>query len=262
MKTTYRRVRRTDPMASTEAVRSVFERLRQALPSVIPKNDKDLIKLLRAARHAERYSATDTRRGRPAKFDRTALISVASHLRTILERETSGRVSLSSFVDHYLRVFDFPADVIDALSGGEINLFEAEQLSRINARRLGVSPAQARRKRADLLTTHVQGRLSGARLHQRIEEVLKTAVEGVDRIPDDSEFVNLPEDLEDFDPHDPTHLFYDEIKRLGFALKEIRPEDLTDDLLEEYLRASEPLWSVLAKIEKRKQPAQRMVLKI
>jgi hypothetical protein len=70
------------------------------------------------------------------------------------------------------------------------------------------------------------------------------------------------EDLEDFDPHDPTHLFYDEIKRLGFALKDIRPEDLTDDLLKEYLRVSEPLWTVLAKIKKRKRHVKRQALKL
>ena len=32
-------------------------------------------------------------------------------MRIILARETSGRVSFASFVDHYLRIFDFPSDV-------------------------------------------------------------------------------------------------------------------------------------------------------
>jgi hypothetical protein len=98
------------------------------------------------------------------------LLSVASHMRTILERETSGRVSFASFVDHYLRVLDFPSDVQDALSLNEINLFEAEQLTRLSSKRLGFTSAQARRKRSDLLNAHIQARLSGARLRQRVEE--------------------------------------------------------------------------------------------
>jgi hypothetical protein len=185
------------------------------------------------------------------------LLSVASQMRAILERETSGRVSFSSFVDHYLRVLDFPSDVQDALSRTEINLFEAEQLARLTSKRLGISSPQARRKRSDLLNVHIQGRLSGARLRQRVNELLKTEVTQEMGVNAES-----LEDLEDFDPYDPTHLFYDEIKRLGFALREVRPEDLTDDLLEEYLRACEPLWAVLAKIQRRKKPVQHEALKI
>jgi hypothetical protein len=257
LRATYRRERRSDQLASSSAIRFIFDLLREALPQIIPSNEKELIRLLRAARHLERYPATDTRRGRPARFERMTLLSVASHIRTILERETSGRVSFASFVDHYLRVLDFPSDVQDALSRNEINLFEAEQLARLTSKRLGFTSAQARRKRSDLLNAHIQARLSGARLRQRVEELLKTAAPS-----ETGANSELPEDLEDFDPYDPTHLFYDEIKRLGFALREVRPEDLTDDLLEEYLRACEPLWAVLAKIERRRKPVQREILKI
>lgn len=184
---------------------------------------------------------------------------MASHLRALLERETSGRVSLSSFVDHYLRLLDFPSDLLESLARGDINLFEAEQLARLVPERFNNSSAKARRAKSDLLTAHVQARLSGARLRERVNEMLKNAV---DMAQTGGETDSEIEDLEDFDPHDPTHLFYDEIKRLGFALREIRPEDLTDDLLDEYLRASEPLWVVLAKIEKRKQPVKRDILKL
>lgn len=259
MRTAYRRARRNDTLASPHAVRTVFELLRTMLPETIPNNEKELIRLLRAARHAERYPASDTNRGRPAHFAREKLLRVASHLRAILERETEGRVSLSSFVDHYLRVLGFPSDLSDALGRGDINLFEAEQLARLTPERFNNSSARAKRARADLLAAHVQARLSGARLRERINEMLKKAG---DIAMAEDEVVLETLDLEDFDPHDPTHLFYDEIKRLGFALREIRPEDLTDDLLDEYLRASEPLWAVLAKIEKRKQPVKREILKL
>ena len=140
-----------------------------------------------------------------------------------------------------------------ALSNGQINIFEAEQLARLTPKSLNVTPPRARRMREDLLSAHLQARLSGARLRARVNELLSSS-KGNDQSVD-AEALAV-EDLEDFDPHDPTHLFFDEIKRLGFALREIRPEEVTDDLLEEFLSASEPIWSVIAKIEKRRQPTQ------
>ena len=89
------------------------------------------MRLLRAARHAQRYSATDTKRGRPSKWKREDLLRVAALLEDILARETSSHTSFASFVDHYLRLPDFPSDAIEALESREINLFEAEQLARI-----------------------------------------------------------------------------------------------------------------------------------
>jgi hypothetical protein len=230
-----------------------LDRLREVLPTVIPQDEKHLVALLRAARHIERYPATDTRRGRPSRFDRSELLQALAHLRMLLERETSGRISVASFVDHYLRVLEFPPDVTEALGHDTINLFEAEQFTRLSPARLKATPARARRLRADLLNSHLQARLSGARLRARVNEILAANQNHGQDI--DTEEI-LIEDLEDFDPHDPTHLFFDEIKRLGFALREIRPEDVTDELLEEFFTASEPLWGVLTKIEKRRQPVR------
>jgi len=78
-----------------------------------------------------------------------------------VKRETSSHISLARFVDHYLRLIAFPADVLAALSNGEINLFEAAQLARVTASRLGHTSSQARRTRADLLSTHLQTKESG-----------------------------------------------------------------------------------------------------
>lgn len=133
MRATRRRRRQSHPLASPEAITSVFAQLRAALPEIIPSRDKDLIRMLRAVRHLQRYSATETRRGRPSHWQRPELLRVATSLNEILERETSAQVSLASFVDHYLRLIEFPADVVAALSSGEINLFEAEHLARVIA---------------------------------------------------------------------------------------------------------------------------------
>jgi hypothetical protein len=146
-------------------------------------------------------------------------------------------------------MLDFPSDVIRALADGDINLFEAEQLARVTPERLGVSSGQARRTRADLLSAHLQARLSGERLRQRVAELLRaTSAEAADSAESVADV-----DLEDFDPYDPTHLFWDQIKQLGFALRDIRLEDVADGEIDELLKASEPVLTILARIQRRKE---------
>jgi hypothetical protein len=248
MRATYRRQRKHDPLASLEAVRSVIEQLRQALPEIIPRRDNDLIRMLRAARHIQRYQASDTKRGRPSHWKREDLLKVIARLSDILERETPSHLSLASFVDHYLRILDFPADVLTALSASEINLFEAAQLARITPERLGSTSFQARRTRTELLSAHLQTRESGSRLHRRVKELLEGSTGENLEIADSEMELNL----EDFDPYDPTHLFWDQIKQLGFALREIRPEDVQEEEIDELLKASEPVLTILARIQRRK----------
>lgn len=78
-----------------------------------------------------------------------------ARLGDILDRETSSHTSFASFVDHYLRLPDFPSDVIEVLESGEINLLEAEQLARVTAGRLGGSASQAKCTRSELLSSHL-----------------------------------------------------------------------------------------------------------
>lgn len=68
------------------------------------------------------------------------------------------------------------------------------------------------------------------------------------------------EDLEDFDPYDSTHLFWEQLKQLGFAFREIRREDVSDDEIEELLRASEPILAILSRIQRRKE--QTKIVKV
>jgi hypothetical protein len=251
MRANRRRKRQSDPLASPEAVQSIFAQLRAALPAIIPKRDKDLIRMLRAVRHIHRYAATDTKRGRPSRWKREDLLKVAESLNDILERETSSHISIVSFVDHYVRLLDFPSDVLAALSRHEINLFEAAQLARVTAERLGTNSSQDKRTRADLLSTHLQTKESGPRLRQRVNELLRAS--SVEARGDEGAGPEL--NLEDFDPYDPTHLFWDQIKQLGFALREISPNDVTEEEVDELLKASEPILTILARIQRRKERA-------
>jgi hypothetical protein len=260
LRATRRRQRKTDPLASPLAVGSIIGKLRSALPDLIPSKDKELVRLLRAARHAQRYPATDTKRGRPGKWKREDLLRVVARLEDILDRETSSKISFASFVDHYLRLPDFPVDVIEALESGDINLFEAEQFARVTSKRLGVSPSQAKHTRSQLLSSHVQTKASGERLRQRVNELFRASqVEAGETVGElDTEL----EDLEDFDPYDSTHLFWEQLKQLGFAFREIRREDVTDEEIEELLKASEPILAILSRIQRRKEQSKVIKVKL
>jgi hypothetical protein len=261
LRATRRRQRKADPLASPAAVHSITDKLRSTLPDLIPSKDKELVQLLRAARHAQRYPATDTKRGRPGKWRREDLLKVAAHLSGILDRETSSHTSFASFVDHYLRLLDFPSDVIEVLENGDINLFEAEQLARVTAQHLRARPGQAKRKRAELLSSHLQTKASGERLRQRVNELLRASVaETVEST--DGELAAELEDLEDFDPYDSTHLFWEQLKQLGFAFREIRREDVSDDEVEELLKASEPILAILSRIQRRKEQSKVIKVKL
>ena len=261
MRITKRRKRRPDPFASPDWVRSVFDQLKAAFPLLSSLKERDLVKLGRSVRHVERYSATDTRRGRPSRWPREDLVKVGPKLAEILDRETSGHISVATFVDHYLRILDFPADVLESLSKEEMNLFEAEQLARVTANRLNASQSEAKRKRAEILSAHLRSRSSGERLRRRINELL-VKHKPEDGSPDTAgEVIEESSDFEDFDPYDTTHLFWEEIKQLGFAFHNIQREDLTDELLDELFQASQPLWAVLAKIERqKKKPVQKTLI--
>ena len=67
MRITRRRKRQADPFASPDWVRSIFDQLKAPFPLLSTLKEKDFIRLARAVRHVERYSATDTRRGRPSR---------------------------------------------------------------------------------------------------------------------------------------------------------------------------------------------------
>lgn len=171
-----------------------MEKLRSALTDLIPHKDKELVHLLRAARHAQRYPTTDTKCGRPGKWKREDLLSLAARLGEILDRETSSHISFASFVDHYLRLPDFPCDVVEALENCDINLFEAEQLARVTAQRLGATYGHVKRKRGELLSSHLQMKASGERLRQRVNELLRVSV--AESAETGTGLVNELEDLE------------------------------------------------------------------
>jgi hypothetical protein len=257
MRSTRRRQRRPDPLARPEAVRAICEELRSRMPGVIPNSERQLVRFLYSVRHVERRPATDTRRGRPSRWKREDLVSAASHLRAVLLRETQERVSLNSFLGQYLLILDFPSDVRDALADGRVNLQEAAQLSRLTPERLACTEAEARRTRREVLQSHVAVQGSQTRLRARVKELLGE----VSSSPVSSEgmaaaMIKVDELLE-MDPGDSRHMFWEEMKRLFYAMKEIEPEDLDEETMDDFLAAMDGVSNVIVRIQRRRQERVR-----
>ena len=262
MRATRRRRRELDSLASPEAVRAICRSLRERMPDTIPSSEKQLARFLFAVRHVERRPATDTKRGCPSRWPRRQLTEAATQLRGILERETSGRISVNSFIGQYLPVLQFPSDVADALTSGRVNLQEAAQLSRLTPERLGCSPREARVRRDELVRQHLAVQGSQTRLRTRVKELLGEAQEASISSEGMAAVVAKIDELLEIDPTDTRHMFWEEMKRLFFAMKEIEPEDLDEETMNDFLSAIDGVSNVLYRIEarwrKREQQPQRL----
>lgn len=223
------------------------------MPGVIPNSEKHLVRFLYAVRHVERRPATDTKRGRPPHWKREDLVRASGHLRDILTRETSGRVSLNSFIGQYLLILDFPSDVQDALSNGVINLQEAAQLARLTPKRLGCRPAEARRTRGEVLRAHTAVQGSQTRLRARVKELLGEVTASGVSSEGMAAVVAKTDELLEVDPTDARHLFWEEMKRLFYAMKEVELEDLDEETMDDFLAAVDGVSNVLNKIERKRR---------
>jgi phosphoenolpyruvate carboxylase len=177
----------------------------------------------------------------------------------LLARETS--IGVRSFVGQYLPILDFPRDVREPLERGEINLFEAHQLARLTSKRLGCTDGEARARRRKLLDAHLLKQEPSARLRERVKEVLGELSEP-DPVATEIAAVEKADELLEADPLDSTHLFFEELRRIGRALREIRPEELTGEDVDELMPAVDQVSTALMQIERRKQRRQEGVKKI
>jgi hypothetical protein len=202
---------------------------------------------------------TENNRGRPARYTREELLRVDAQLRELLGRET--RLSVRSFVGQYLPILDFPRDVRETLAGGEINLFEAHQLARLTAKKLGGTDSEAQGLRKRLLEAHLLAQGSGTMLRRRVKEAL-----GEMREPDPTETevlaVGKADELLEADPLDASHLFFEELRMISRALREIGPEEVTDEDLTEIMPAVDQITLTLQKIARRREREQAKRLTI
>ena len=247
MRASRRRTRRADPLALPEAVRDILDKLRGQCPDTLPKSEAQFIRMLESVRHYGRNSATSGKRGRPRRWPRDEVALVARKLKALLGRETSGRVSPSSFVSLYLPLLRYPTDVATALTQGEINIREAAYLARVTPERLKCSTREARQSRGDLVKAHMLTNGSQSSLRLRVKAILG-------EIPEESansgEVGRLKADaLLRENPHDPRHLFYEEIQRLTDAMNQIEADDLKGEELGAVLRQIDKLFNTLRRIK-------------
>jgi hypothetical protein len=237
----------------------VVNELHASLPDLIPRSHKKLSSLLNSVRGLYARQPTETNRGRPSRYTGEQLLLVDSHLRDLLGRET--RLSVRSFVGQYLPILDFPWDVQEALERGNVNLFEAHQLARLTAKRLGGTDGEARSLRKRLLEAHLLAQGSGTLLRARVKEVLG---EWQEPNPTETEVlaVGKADELLEADPLDASHLFFEELRMISRALREIGTEEVTDEDLSEIMPAVDQITLSLQKIARRKEREQAKRLTI
>ena len=166
-------------------------------------------------------------------------------------------MSLSSFIGQYLQVLDFPTDVADALSTGDINLQEAAQLARLTAERLNCSAQAARACRREILQSHLAVQGSQTRLRARVKEMLGETGEPEISADGMTEVVSRVDEMLEIDPSDTRHMFWEEMKRLFFAMRDMEPEDLDEETIGDFLAAMDRVSNVLFRIERKRQERQK-----
>ena len=254
--TTRRRVRKPDPLASASEIRKVIDDLRRRCPELIPASDRGLFRLMNAVRHIERRPAGDSKSGRPGHFPREKLIEVSRHLKAALAKNYRDRISLSTFISFCLPILNYPPDILDALENGEVTRLEAAQLARLAPERLDVKPKKALAIRQEVLLNHLKMQGSQTQLRRRVAELVGD--ETIMTSENMAAAVGQVDDLLTVAEDDRRHLFYEQMKEFFFAMREIKPEEVDDQTLQEILEASDQLMEVIYKIRlKRKQQADK-----
>jgi hypothetical protein len=67
--------------------------------------------------------------------------------------------------------------------------------------------------------------------------------------------VERVDELLKLDPTDTRHLFWEELKRVFYAMRDVSSEDLDDKILEDLMKAVDEVTKVLLRIEKRRKAA-------
>jgi len=211
---------------------------------------------MNAVRHVERRPTGLSKSGRPGHFPREKLLEVSRHLKAALAGRYRDRISPSPFIGFCLPILNYPPDVLDALENGQVTRLEAAQLARLTPERLDVKPKKALAIRQEVLSNHLKMQGSQTQLRRRVAELVGD--ETIVTSENMAAAVGRVDDLLTVAEDDRRHLFYEQMKEFFFAMREIKPEEVDDQTLEEILEASDQLMGVIYKIRlKRKQQADK-----
>jgi phosphoenolpyruvate carboxylase len=95
----------------------------------------------------------------------------------------------------------------------------------------------------------------GSRLRERVKDALGELREP-NPVQTEIAAVVKADELLEADPLDSSHLFFEELRRIGRALREVNPEELTDEDVDELLPAVDQVSVALMQIERRRQRRQ------
>ena len=234
-----RRYRRNlDPYQIREKFDELFELMKT---TVYPKgvSEEEFKKLLYAIQYAERFPAKESKSGRRARFDATFLFNSSLKIKSVLQNETGGRISLLRFVTTYISIPNYPSDIQKALDDYKINLEEARVLARINRSTLGEmvkrKPSEIRK---EIIDSHIKRQGTQAELKKRVDERLNTtprkqaANVAANVAIIDSNF----DELLEFNEFDTEHLLWEEIKGLVYLMREVDSAAVEDETTEQVLK--------------------------
>ena len=69
------------------------------------------------------------------------------------------------------------------------------------------------------------------------------------------------DELLEIDAADGRHFFYEEMKRLFYAMQEIEPEDLDDELLERFMKVADEMSNVIFSIQMKRKKRKATPIK-
>lgn len=202
-------------------------------------SDEEFKKLLYAIQHSERYPAKESKSGRRARFNATFLFNSSLKIKTVLQNETSGRISLMRFITTYLSVPNYPHDIQKALDDYRINLEEARILVRINRATLDETgtrkPSEIRK---EIIDSHLKRQGTQAELKKRVDERLNsTAKKQASNVAANVALIDANfDELLEFNEFDTEHLLWEEIKGLVYLMREVDSSLIDDETTEQVLK--------------------------
>lgn len=222
--------RNLDPYQIQEKYYELLDKMKIA---VYPKgvSEVEFRKLLYAIQHAERRPLKESKFGRRARFDETFLFNSALKIKSILQNDTGGRISLLRFITTYLPIPNYPHDIRKALNDYKINLEEARILSRINRASLGEA---VRRKpseiRKELVSSHLKRQGTQLELKHRVDERLNLTPKGqATNVAANVALIDAGiDEMLELNEFDTEHLLWEEIKGLVYLMRDV-DSALVDD---------------------------------
>lgn len=198
------------------------------------------VRVLNAVRNMLRHPSLKSKAGRRGAFPRTFLQNAKLQAERIIADEFGGAISLERFIAAYLPVLRFPADIQTALGRGDINIEEARILLKINKDNI---PAGIRRHpsaiRTEIVASHAKRGGSQNDLRRRVSDYLKqTPVELTAEVTRaTAEIVEISDELVSWSEYDTEHLFWEEIKNLVYALRDVDTNLMEPEEIAEILKA-------------------------